>query len=203
MDLVLFGIQGSGKGTQTKRLAAEKGYEIFEAGGALRKIAALAPRSSPQASEVGSVTQNQLELARTVKSFIDVGKLVPHEIIMDVLKNAIESQPKEQKILFDGVPRDLDQMRDFTAIMEKLGRDFRCLHITLDPEVGVQRILKRAQIEGRADDASEETIRKRMRTFTGKTMPVIESYKKNGKVVEIEGLGNTEEIYQRILSAVA
>src|SRR3989338_3129758 len=181
MDLVLFGIQGSGKGTQAKRLAAEKGYEIFEAGGALRKIAA---SGSP--------------LGEKVKSFIDVGKLVPHEIIMDVLKNAIESQPKEQKILFDGVPRDLDQMRDFTAIMEKLGRDFRCLHITLDPEEGVQRILKRAQIEGRADDASEETIRKRMRTFMEKTLPVIESFKSAGKVIEIDGQGSADEIYQRI-----
>ena len=106
MDLVLFGIQGSGKGTQAKRLATEKGYEIFEAGGALRKISA-----------------SGTSLGEKVKSFIDVGKLVPHEIIMDVLKEAIASQPKDQKILFDGVPRDLDQMRDFILIMEKLGRD--------------------------------------------------------------------------------
>ncbi len=186
MDLVLFGIQGSGKGTQAKRLASEKGYEIFEAGGALRKIAA---SGSP--------------LGEKVKSFIDVGKLFPHEIIMDVLREAIISQPKDQKILFDGVPRDLDQMRDFNAIMENLGRDFRCLHITLDPEEGVQRILKRAQIEGRADDASEETIRKRMRTFVEKTMPVIESFKTLGKIIEVDGRGTTEEIYQRILAALS
>ena len=74
MDLVLFGIQGSGKGTQAKRLATEKGYEIFEAGGALRKISA-----------------SGTSLGEKVKSFIDVGKLVPHEIIMDVLKEAIAS----------------------------------------------------------------------------------------------------------------
>ncbi len=203
MDLVLFGIQGSGKGTQAKRLAAEQGYEIFEAGGALRNIAALAPRSSPRASEVGSVTQKQLELARTVKSFIDVGKLVPHEIIMDVLRDAIQAQPLSQKILFDGVPRDLDQMRDFNAIMGKLGRDFRCMHITLDPEEGVRRILKRAEIEGRRDDASEETIRKRMRTFTEKTMPVIRVYEAAGKVTKVDGRGSMEEIYERLLSTFA
>jgi len=185
MDLVLFGIQGSGKGTQAKRLASEKNYAIFEAGGALRKIAA-----------------EDSELGKTVKSFIDVGKLVPHDIIMDVLRDALTKMPKSQKVLFDGIPRDLDQMRDFDVVMEKLGRKFQCIHITLDPEEGVERILKRANIEGRADDASEETIRKRMRTFTGKTIPVIETYASAGKVTNIDGKGTMDEIYGRMLLAV-
>lgn len=181
MDLVLFGIQGSGKGTQAKRLAADFGYEIFEAGGELRKMA----------SE-GSV------LGNAVKSFIDVGKLVPFEIIMAVLEKAVKAKHKNQKILFDGIPRDTDQKKSFDEIMKKLGRDFRCLHIKLDPEEGVQRILKRAQIEGRADDAKEETIRKRMNTFTEKTLPVIEAYEKDGKVSTVEGTGSVEEIYERV-----
>ena len=87
--------------------------------------------------------------------------------------------------------------------MENLGRDFRCLHLTLDPEEGVQRILKRAAIEGRADDASEETIRKRMNTFVEKTMPVIQGYESIGKVTTVEGTGSAEEIYDNILSALA
>src|SRR6185295_10510811 len=99
MDLVFFGIQGSGKGTQAKKLAAEFGYDIFEAGGELRKIAAS-----------GS------ELGKTVKNYIDEGHLVPHEIIMEVVKEAIGKRPKDQKILFDGIPRDDNQMRDFDAI---------------------------------------------------------------------------------------
>lgn len=186
MDLVLFGIQGSGKGTQAKRLAAEQGYEIFEAGGALRKIAA---------SGSG--------LGNTVKSYIDAGHLVPHAIIMDVLRDAIGAVPKGRKILFDGVPRDLDQMRDFNTIMGELGRDFECIHITLDPEESIERILKRAKIEGRKDDASEETIRKRMKTFTEKTLPVIQAYAKAGKVKEVSGQGTMEEIFERILATLA
>ena len=185
MDLVLFGIQGSGKGTQAKRLAADFAYYIFEAGGELRKIAA-----------------SGTTLGETVKSYIDVGKLVPFEIIMEVLEKAVKSKGSDQKILFDGIPRDSDQKKSFDVIMKKLGRDFHCLHIHIDPEEGVQRILKRATIEGRKDDASEETIRKRMATFTEKTMPVVEAYKQAGKVSEVEGTGSVEEIYQNILKAL-
>lgn len=178
MDLVFFGIQGSGKGTQAKKLAAEYGYDIFEAGGELRKIA-------------GSGT----ELGTTVKSYIDQGHLVPHEIIMQVVAAAIAARPQTTKILFDGIPRDEAQMKDFNAVMEKAGREFRCIHFLLDAAAAENRILGRAQQEGRADDANTEIIRRRMATFTGKTLPVIATYKDSGKVTEISADRGVEEIY--------
>jgi adenylate kinase len=181
MDLVLFGIQGSGKGTQAKRLCAEFGYDYFEAGGELRKIA-------------GSGS----ELGKTVKSYIDVGKLVPFKIIMQVVREAISARPKDQKILFDGIPRDLDQMREFNRIMAEVGRDFRCMEITLSEEEGVKRILGRAKIEGRKDDADEATIRRRMRTFYERTKPVIEEYKTVGKLIEVDGRGTVDDVYEDI-----
>jgi adenylate kinase len=181
MDLVLFGIQGSGKGTQAKRLCAEFGYDYFEAGGELRKIA-------------GSGS----ELGKTVKSYIDVGKLVPFKIIMQVVREAISARPKDQKILFDGIPRDLDQMREFNWIMAEVGRDFRCIEITLSEEEGVKRILGRAKIEGRKDDADEATIRRRMRTFYERTKPVIEEYKTVGKLIEVDGRGTVDDVYEDI-----
>lgn len=185
MDIVLFGIQGSGKGTQAKRLAAEFGYDIFEAGGELRKIAA---SGSP--------------LGETVKSFIDKGHLVPHEIIMQVVNEAILARPKNQTMLFDGIPRDLDQMRDFDRIMRAAGRDFRCIHIFLSPEEGMQRILGRATAEGRADDADTAIVERRMTTFTEKTMPVIRAYQQQGKVTEIDGMKGVEEVYEILKKAV-
>ncbi|MBI1812192.1 nucleoside monophosphate kinase [Candidatus Peregrinibacteria bacterium] len=186
MDLVFFGIQGSGKGTQAKRLASEFDYDIFEAGGELRKIA-----------------REDTQLGHTVKSFIDAGNLVPHEIIMQVVKEAIGKRSKDQKILFDGIPRDLDQMHGFDAIMKDAGREFRAIHFLLDPETGVQRILGRAKVEGRADDANEKVIRRRMKTFVEKTMPVIERYKKEGKMTEIEGNRGMEEVYEDLKRLVA
>jgi adenylate kinase len=186
MDLVLFGIQGSGKGTQAKMFARHAAFDIFEAGGELRKIAS-----------------TESKLGNEVKSYIDQGKLVPHDIIMQVVKEAILSRPKTQRILFDGVPRDLDQMRDFDTIMKEVGRDFRAAHLLLDPEIGVSRILGRARTEGRADDADEAIIRRRMQTFQEKTMPVIDAYKKQGKLLEVDANGNVEEVFERLKNALS
>lgn len=185
MDLVFFGIQGSGKGTQAKKLAAEFGYDIFEAGGELRKIA-------------GSGS----ELGATVKSYIDQGHLVPHEIIMKVVATAIAARPKTTKILFDGIPRDDAQKKDFDAVMMAAGRDFRCIHFLLDADEAEKRILGRAQQEGRADDADTAIIRRRMGTFTGKTLPVIAAYKVVGKVTEISAKRPVDDIYADLAKCV-
>lgn len=186
MDLVLFGIQGSGKGTQAKRLAEEFGYEIFEAGGELRKIAA-----------------SGTELGATVKSYIDTGKLVPFEIIMKVVEEAIAARSKDQKLLFDGIPRDLDQMKSFDQILQKTGRTIVAIHLKLDPEEGVRRILGRAKIQGRADDANEEVIRRRMNTFVEKTIPVIQSYESRGVVTEVDGMKGVDEVFSEMKRVVA
>lgn len=186
MDLLLFGIQGSGKGTQAKKLAADFGFDIFEAGGELRKIAA-----------------SRSELGKTVKSYIDDGKLVPHHIIMAVVKEAIGRRPANQEILFDGIPRDDDQMRDFDAIMREAGRSFRGVHLRLDPEEGMKRILERAKKEGRIDDTKQDVIRRRMQTFTDKTLPVIRAYEKQGKITEIDGMRGVDEVYKELRRVVA
>lgn len=193
MDLVLFGIQGSGKGTQAKMLARDVGYEIFEAGGALR---ALAHRS--QDGEGGSAT----ELGKTVASYIDHGHLVPFEIIMQVVRDRVSAKPATQKILFDGIPRDVNQMHAFDTLMRELGREFRCVELTVNEEAAITRIIKRAKEQNRADDTSEEFIRRRIALFHEKTQPVIDAYKKIGKVIEVSGEGNEEEVYMRILSYI-
>lgn len=181
MDLVFFGIQGSGKGTQAKKLAAEFGYDIFEAGGELRKIAA-----------------SGTELGKTVKSYIDQGHLVPHEIIMQVVAAAIGARPKTTKILFDGIPRDDAQMKDFDSVMQKAGREFRCIHFVLDTEEATNRILGRAKAEGRADDANLDIIRRRMGTFEEKTRPVIAKYAHAGKVSDISAKNGVDEVYTEL-----
>lgn len=185
MDLVLFGIQGSGKGTQAKRLAEEFGYDIFEAGGELRKIAAS-----------GS------ELGETVKSYIDAGNLVPHEIIMEVVAAAIAQRAADTKILFDGIPRDAAQKKDFDIIMQEAGREFTCVEILLDTEEAVRRIQQRAIEQGRADDADMAAIEKRMSIFGEKTRPVIDAYQQAGMLEQIDGLGSMEEVYTRLTELI-
>lgn len=186
MDLVLFGIQGSGKGTQAKRLAEERQYVIFEAGGELRKIAA-----------------GGTPLGEKVKSFIDQGNLVPFEIIMEVVRGFVEEYGRSgEKILFDGIPRDIDQMRAFKEMMAELKREYSCLHITVNEEEAIKRILGRAKEQGRADDANEETIRRRMNLFHEKTEPVIRAFEGEGRVIEVDGEGTMDEVYQRIEKAL-
>lgn len=185
MDLVLFGIQGSGKGTQAKKLAAQRGYKIFEAGGELRKIAA-----------------SGTELGQKVSAYIDHGHLVPFAIIMEVVRTFVESGEENASILFDGIPRDPDQMHAFDDLMAKAGRTFTGVHIGVNEEEALKRIVQRAKEQGRADDASEEFIRRRMTLFHEKTEPVIESYKQRGKLIEIDGAGSVDEVYGRIETAL-
>lgn len=186
MDIVLFGIQGSGKGTQAKKLAAEFGFTIFEAGAELRRIAA-----------------SGTPLGDKVKSFIDIGHLVPHEIIMQVVKEAVCGLPKDLTVVFDGIPRDLDQQRDFDVIMKECGREFRCLHFVLSAEEGVARIAGRAKLEGRTDDANEETIRRRMALFKEKTMPVVEIYRQMGRVVDVNAAQEVDQVFGDVKKALA
>lgn len=181
MDLVFFGIQGSGKGTQAKMLARDFGYDIFEAGGELRKIA-----------------RSDSMLGKEVKSYIDQGHLVPHQIIMKVVAEAISARPSQTHILFDGIPRDHDQMVDFDAIMKKAGRDFICIHFLLNADAATKRIIGRAKAEGRADDANTEIIMRRMKTFTEKTVPVIETYRQKGLVTNIDASRSVEDVYEHL-----
>lgn len=186
MDLVLFGIQGSGKGTQAKRLAQEQGYAIFETGAELRKIAA-----------------SGTELGQTIASYIDAGHHAPHDIVMQVVRTAIEEYPLQQKLLFDGIPRNLDQMIAFNDLMRDIGRTFTCIQLTVDEEQAIQRIKQRAIEQGRADDASDEAIRLRISLFHEKTEPVIKAYIDQGKVVEVSGEGTMDEVYERITEALS
>lgn len=185
MDLILFGIQGSGKGTQARKIATEFGYDIFETGAELRKIIA-------SGSDIG----------KTAASSMDKGNLVPLPIVMQVAREAIFLRPKTQKILFDGIPRDAEQMHAFNVMMEEVGRPFRCLHILLDDSEALKRILGRAKVEGRVDDSDEAYIRCRMEIFREKTFPVIEEYRRQGKLVDVDGKGAVEEVYERVRGAV-
>lgn len=181
MDLVLFGIQGSGKGTQAKRIAQEFGYQIFEMGGELRKLIA-------SGSDLGKV----------VASYIDKGHHAPTEIVMHVLKHEIHKIPRNQKILFDGVPRNLEQMGNFDIIMAEFGRQFRCINLVIPRQVAVDRIMGRSKQEGRPDDADADAIRRRLELFQEKTVPVIEHYTSRGNMVLVDATTDIDHVYGQL-----
>lgn len=186
MDIVLFGIQGSGKGTQAKFLASALGYDIFETGAELRQIAS-----------------SGTELGNHLKSYIDRGELAPHEIVLQVVKQAILTRPLNQNIIFDGIPRDLQQKEDFDSIMTELSRPFRCVRLVVNEEMAIQRIVQRATEQGRADDRNEEFIRRRIQIFHQKTVPAIEAYAAAGNMIEVDGEGSVDEVFGRLRGALS
>lgn len=185
MDLLLFGIQGSGKGTQARKLAEDHGYALFEAGAQLRAIAA-----------------TDSDLGKLVKSYIDAGNLVPAEVIIEVARAFVGEKSPDTKILFDGVPRTEEQRIAFDTLMQESGREFVGIHFLLDKDEALERVLGRAKLEGRVDDASEEAIRRRMNLFEEMTVPVINVYREQGKIRDIDAAGGVEEVYEKLTQVI-
>lgn len=181
MDLILFGIQGSGKGTQAKIIAEKFDLEIFETGAELRKLA-----------------QEDTELGKKVKTLIEAGHLVPDEIVIQIVKNFLEPLPKTQRILFDGVPRKIIQQKAFDELIKNLDRNFIGILIEIPEEETIQRLLAR----GRNDDTAEG-IKNRIEHFKKETLPVIEDYKQRGKMITINGSQPIEKVGEEISSKVS
>lgn len=184
-DLVFFGIQGSGKGTQAKLLAGRHGFHIYEAGGSLREIAS-----------------TETELGKKVRETIDGGNLVSAELILHVMEKAVTACPADQRILFDGIPRNQEQKDGFDAKMKQWGRPFACININVPREMALERILERGAQEGRADDQERQSIEKRFTWFEEQNIPVIEQYRQQGILVDADGVGTIEEVAERVEAAL-
>lgn len=185
MNIVLFGIQGSGKGTQARLLLNDYDYYYFEAGQELRNIIAS-----------GS------DLGKEVSQYVDNGKLVPFEIIMNVVKTAIMAVDASVPILFDGVPRDKDQMNRFNEIMQEVNREFTCVVFELSKEKALERIAQRATIEHRKDDVDTEKVLSRISWFYDKNVPVIEAYTNANKVHTVNADQDRDAVYADFVNII-
>ncbi len=193
MDLILFGRQGSGKGTQGKFLAERYRLTPFVTGDELRRLA----------------SENS-DLGKKVKSIIDAGHLVPNDVVMEIIENFMKHLPQGSRVVFDGIPRKMEQAESFDALMGKLGRDFTGVVIELDETVAIQRLTTRRICEGckavypadygketceacggklviRSDDANMDSIQNRLKAYREETVPVLAHYKKLGKIIEVDG----------------
>ena len=204
-DLILFGIQGCGKGTQARILSEREGYKVFETGKELRAIAA-----------------SDTELGQKVKGIIEAGNLVSDEVVIEIVEAFLENTPADQAVIFDGLPRKMTQKDLFEEVVQKDGRSPIAVLIHLDDEVSVQRLSNRwmskasgkiypSQEEAmkhesaddlyqRADDVPE-AIRTRLETYHRETQPVIEWYREQGRMVEVEGDQPMEEVTAALLNA--
>jgi adenylate kinase len=184
--ILLLGAPGAGKGTQAALLIERLGVPHVSTGDMLRAAVAAGTEVGLQA-----------------KAVMDSGKLVSDEIVIAIAQERLGEPDARQGFVLDGFPRTLAQAEALDVTLEKLGSPLECcLAVTVDVEAVVQRLLKRAEIEGRADD-NEATIRERMRVYDEQTAPLLKYYGDRGVLVEVDGMGSVVEVSKRIETALA
>lgn len=166
---ILFGPPGAGKGTHAGAIAEKYNLKHISTGALLRaEIAA------------GS------ELGKQAKELIDAGALVPDSVVEGMIENAYDTTTGYDGFLLDGFPRNLSQAADLDAILAKRGESVTAIvSLMISDELIYQRIHGRAVIEGRADDANDEIISNRIKTYHAQTEPLVDYYKKAGKYYEV------------------
>lgn len=143
------------------------------------------------------------ELGLKAKSLIDAGSLVPDEVVEGMIDNAFKTTEGVSGFLLDGFPRTIAQDEALDKMLAASGEEVTSvISIMIPDEMIKERIRHRAAIEGRADDASDETVNNRIRTYHEKTEPLVDFYRKAGKYVEIDGTGTIEEVRGTIFNAM-
>ena len=143
------------------------------------------------------------ELGLKAKSLIDAGSLVPDEAVEGMIDNAFKTTEGVSGFLLDGFPRTIAQAEALDKMLAASGEEVTSvISIMIPDEMIKERIRHRAAIEGRADDASDETVNNRIRTYHEKTEPLVDFYRKAGKYVEIDGTGTIEEVRGTIFNAM-
>lgn len=167
---IMFGPPGAGKGTHAAAVREKYNLCHLSTGELLR-------------AEIAKGS----ELGLHAKSLIDKGSLVPDSVVEGMIENQFNEVKGVAGFLLDGFPRTLGQARDLDAILAKRGEEVTAvISLMISDETVKQRIAHRAAIEGRADDASEETINNRIKTYHTQTEPLIEYYKAKGKYYEVQ-----------------
>jgi adenylate kinase len=186
MRLVLLGPPGSGKGTQATRLKEHLQVPHISTGDLLRAEVAAGSRLGLEAKEV---------MAR--------GDLVSDAILLGMLEDRVSRADTANGFILDGYPRNLAQASALGELLARIGQPMDCaVQLDVDSELLIQRIAGRAKAEGRADD-NPESVRKRLDIYTEQTAPVVEYYRQHGMLTVVDGVGTLDDVFTRILEAIA
>ncbi len=183
--LLIVGAPGAGKGTQATGLAEAYGVPAISTGDIFREN-----------------IKNGTELGKRVQEITAQGQLVPDSLTNDLISDRLSQADVAPGFLLDGYPRTVGQVDFLTELLAKDDAAIDAVvQLVTDTDAVVERLLKRAQEQGRVDD-TEEIIRHRQEVYLQETAPVIDVYASRGVVVEVDGMGSVEEIASRILEAL-
>jgi adenylate kinase len=187
INIVLFGPPGSGKGTQAQNLIEKFNLKQISTGDLFRFN-----------------MKNDTELGKLAKSYIDKGELVPDQVTIDMLIDELRKPTDAAGFIFDGYPRTAVQTEALEKIVkEELNDDIDvCLSLIVEDSILVERLLNRGLTSNRTDDSNVEIIENRIKEYYAKTAEVAELYKQQGKYVEINGVGEINEISEKLFAEV-
>lgn len=182
MRIAIFGPPGAGKGTQGVRLAEKLNIAHLATGDMLR-------------AEVAAGT----DLGNQAKQFMDRGDLVPDDLIIGMIQSRLTG---ESGMVLDGFPRTIAQAKALDDALRQANMPLdKTIYFKVDRDELVNRLLNRAAEQGRSDDTLD-TINRRMDVYEEQTAPVLDYYNSSGKVIEIDGTGTPDDVFQRLVAAV-
>ena len=185
LDVLLLGVQGAGKGTQAKRIASDFELAHIATGEMLRD--AIADGS---------------ELGRRVQPILESGELVPDDLMIELIRERLQSEDAENGFVLDGFPRTMTQAEALDSMLAEVGRPLSVVFVLQVPdEVAVERLHRRAEEEGRADD-TPEAIEKRLELYHRETEPLVAHYRLRGNLVGIHGNRPENEVFGEIQQAL-
>ncbi|MDP4222172.1 MAG: adenylate kinase [Bacteroidota bacterium] len=182
VNFLIFGPPGSGKGTQSVRLAEKFNLMHLSTGDMLRaQIAA------------------ETELGKKMSSIISKGELVPDEVVIEMIASKIDSTKNRAGFLYDGFPRTVAQTVALEKMLNKRAMKIdSMLVLEVDHDELVKRLVLRADQSGRPDDCDTAVIENRIRVYREKTEPIIEYCRKKGIYQPVNGMGTIEDIFKRL-----
>ena len=185
LDVLLLGVQGAGKGTQAKRIASDYGLAHIATGDMLRH--AIADGS---------------ELGRRVQPILERGELVPDDLMIELIRERLQSDDAANGFVLDGFPRTMTQAEALDSALTEIGRPLSVVfELQVPDDVAIERLHRRAEEEGRADD-TPEAIEKRLELYHRETEPLIAHYRMLGNLVGIHGNRPEREVFAEIQKAL-
>jgi len=185
--MLLVGPPGAGKGTQASQLSEAYGIPAISTGDIFR-----------------ANVRDETPLGVEAKGYMDRGEYVPDSLTNALVADRLTADDCEPGFLLDGYPRTVDQVRALDEVLASQGNTLNAVvELVADPDVVVERILKRALDSGRSDDADETIIRSRLALFARETAPLIDVYGSRGILVSVDGIGEIEAVTKRIRDALA